>query len=494
MAGKEIIQLDHIHKRFPGVYALNDISIKLREGEIHALVGENGAGKSTLIKIIAGVLPYDEGNYYFYGKPVGISDTRSAMQQGISVIYQELNLANNLSIAENIFFGNLPKSYFGLVDRKTLYMRSQEVMNELGLHMNPRTVVGHLSIAQQQLVEIAKSLVRQPKVIIMDEPTSALSPKEITNLFSVIRKLKEDGSAILFVSHKLDEVFEISDLITVFRDGCHIHTGRTETLKHEELIKMMVDRENVCGYLKKPVNIGNCVLSVQGLTTSRISEANFSVRSGEIVGFSGLMGAGRSELARAIFGVDKRIKGHIRIAGKNVRKNSPVAAFRAGIGMIPESRKDDGLFLNFTVRNNTTICALKNYIRMLFIDPRKEAVDTNKIIDDLNIRTTGIMQMIFNLSGGNQQKVIIGRWLLMKNLKVLIVDEPTRGIDVGAKAEIYEILNRLTETGLAIIMMSSELPEILCLCDRIYVMRGGKIVYEVERIHATEKLLLQYSI
>ena len=491
---EEVINLKHIHKRYPGVYALRDVSITLRRGEIHALVGENGAGKSTLIKILSGILPHDEGEYYFEGKLSAVSGARSALTRGISVVHQELNLASNLSVAENIFYGNLPVTRLGLVDRKTLYNRSQEIISELGLNINPRLKVEHLSIAQQQLVEIAKSLIKKPKVIILDEPTSALSSSEVANLFGVLNKLKMQGTAILFVSHKLNEVLEISDQITVFRDGLHITTDVTSEFTREKLISLMVGREDVTGYIKKPVSIGETVLSVKDITTSRVYGANFEVRAGEIVGFSGLMGAGRTELARAVFGIDKRSKGSIYMEGKRIRKNSAVAAYNAGLGLIPESRKDDGLFLNFTVRVNMTISALKNYLRMLVVDSRKESTDVNRIIDELNIKTTGLTQIIFNLSGGNQQKVIIGRWLLKKDLKVLIVDEPTRGIDVGAKTEIYEILNKLAENGLAIVIMSSELPELLSLCDRIYVMKGGEIVAEVPRSEATEEALLMHSI
>lgn len=493
-AVKPIIELKNIHKRFPGVYALKGVSLDIRPGEVHALMGENGAGKSTLIKIISGAYMPDEGEYLMEGKPVAIRNTADAIDKGVTVVYQELNLANNLSVAENIFFGCLPMDSLGRVKWDKLYKDAGKYLERIGLDINPRTKVGYLSVARQQMVEIAKSLSKEPRVIIMDEPTSALSPKEVSNLYDVIRKLRESGVGILYVSHKLEEIFELADRVTVFRDGEYVGTEHTKDLNQDKLISMMVGRELSDMYPKTQTELGGKVLEVEGLTTEYVKDISFYVRGGEIVGFSGLMGAGRTELARALFGVDEKLNGTVRINGSAVDLKSTHKAVRIGIGMIPENRKDEGILANLCVKKNMTISTLRQFRKGLFLKHEFEKNKVEGMINDLRIKTPSQKQLISNLSGGNQQKVIVARWLLKDDIKVLIVDEPTRGIDVGAKAEIYGILDRLAQQGLAIIMMSSEMPEILGICDRTYVLRAGRITGEFDRSEATQERLLACAI
>ena len=487
---KPIIELIKIHKQFPGVYALKDISLDIKPGEVHALMGENGAGKSTLIKIMSGAYMPDSGSYLIDGREANINSTYDAIEKGISVIYQELNVASNLSIAENVYYGCLPVNKFGKVDWNKLYAQTQIYLDEIGLAESPKMKVGYLSVAKQQMVEIAKSLSKRPRVIIMDEPTSALSPKEIDNLFSVINRLRKKGTGILYVSHKLDEIFTIADRVTVMRDGEYVGTERTENLNTDKLISMMVGR-NLCDmYPKTQSKIGDKVLEVNGLTTEYVKDITFHVRKGEIVGFSGLMGAGRTELARALFGADERLNGEIRIDGKRIPPDSTRSAVKCGLGMVPESRKDEGIFPNLCVRKNMTISTIRQFTKLASVKGELEQKRVETMIGDLKVKTPGLHQLIVNLSGGNQQKVIVARWLLKDDLKVLIIDEPTRGIDVGAKAEIYGILDRLAQAGLAIIMMSSEMCEILSMCDRVYVMKNGKITGEFGREEATQEALL----
>jgi ABC-type sugar transport system ATPase subunit len=489
-----LINVNNIHKRFPGVYALKGINFELYPGEIHALMGENGAGKSTLIKIIAGVFNYEKGNYYIEEEKADINEPIDAIHKGISVIYQELNLVENLSVAENIYFGNLPTTRSGRVLWKELEENTRKALKEVGLNINPRNKVGYLSMAQQQLVEIAKALSHNSRVLIMDEPTSALSPKEIDNLFNLIRELKNKGVGIIYVSHKIEEIFALTDRVTVLRDGEHIGTKRTDELTESTLISMMVGRELSDMFPKTPPVIKEEVLEVRGLTTAKVKDINFEVKSGEIVGFSGLMGSGRTELAKAIFGVDKRLQGSVIVDKREVLPNSTLIAKQLGLGLIPESRKEEGIIPNLSVKNNISIASLNQFKKKFSLNKILETKCVKDIINNLSIKTPSLDQLIVKLSGGNQQKVIVARWLMKENLKVLIIDEPTRGIDVGAKAEIYAILNRLAHEGLAVVMMSSEMPEILSMCDRIYVMKNGQITGQYSREEATQEKLLASAI
>ncbi len=484
-----VIQLRDIHKKFPGVHALRGVGFELEAGEVHALMGENGAGKSTLIKIMAGVYDY-EGAYLINGRPAEIAKPLDAIRCGISVIYQELNLVDELSIAENIFFGRLPVSRTGRVLWSEMYRRTEEYLADVGLRISPREKVGRLAVSSRQLVEIAKSLSLNAKVIIMDEPTSALCPAEIEKLFALIRRLKERGVGIVYVSHKIDEIFAVSDRVTVFRDGEWVGTKKTEELTNESLISMMVGRELSSLLPKTAPILGEEVLTVQGLCTEKIKNVSISARRGEIVGFAGLMGAGRTELTRALMGLDKRVSGSVRVGGIELPPNDPVKAREAGMGLVPEDRKLDGIFPDLSVKENMSIISLKELRRGIGISQILENGAVEDMITRLAIRTPSSKQLIAKLSGGNQQKVILARWLIKKGMKILIVDEPTRGIDVGAKAEIYRILDKLAHEGMAILMMSSEMPELLGMCDRIYVMSGGQISNELKASDATQETIL----
>ncbi len=499
MAAAPIIELKNIHKRFPGVHALRDVSLSVNAGEVHALVGENGAGKSTLIKVIAGFHRPDEGEFLIDGRPANIATAADAIRERITVVYQELNVVDSLSIAENVFYGRLPATRFGRILWDKLYRDTKEVLDRIGLDMDPRRKAGLLSIAQKQMVEIAKALSENPRLVVMDEPTSALAPVEIGNLYRVIKKLRSEGVGIIYISHKLDEVFELADRITVLRDGQFIRCTAAADIDEAALIASMVGRklEDMFGEERAtPIpGDGPPALRCEGLTTDTVKNISFSVRKGEIVGFSGLMGAGRTELARAIFGFDRRLGGSVKVYGEELRANHMPSSVNAGLGMVPESRKDEGVFPNLTVRQNITISSLKQYSgRARRLSRAGERAVSTRIIRDMSVKTPGMEQQLVNLSGGNQQKVIIGRWLAKENLRMLIVDEPTRGIDVGAKSEIYALLKTMAAKGLGILVMSSEMPELLGICDRIYVMRNGRITGEFDRSEATQEKLLTRAI
>jgi len=494
MEGKTpIIQMRGIHKYFPGVHALKDVSFDLYPGEVHAMVGENGAAKSTLIKLMSGVYASDEGSYRFGEASDQISSPNDAIQRGLSVIYQELNLVRSLSVAENIFFGRLP-SRRGRVLWKILYEDTRTFLNIVGLDVRPSTKVQHLSVAQQQLVEIAKAISLHAKVIVMDEPTSALSPKEIDSLFQVIQQLKTDDVAIVYVSHKLEEVFAVADRITVLRDGAAVGTMDARQVDQVELIEMMVGRKLIDMFPPRVHTLGEILLDVRNLSSEKVTDLSFTVRTGEIVGFSGLMGAGRTEMTRALFGIDPRINGSVTMNNQEIEKNSPVAARKAGIGLMSENRKEEGVLPALSIKKNASIVALDQFSSWMRIHTKKEVADVEKIASVLDIKTPSIDQLISKLSGGNQQKVLLSRWLIKRNLRLLIIDEPTRGIDVGAKREIYEILNSLACDGLSILIVSSEMSEILGMCDRIYVMKGGRITGEFKAEDADEKSLLAKAI
>lgn len=494
MEQKPYIQLNHIHKTFPGVYALRDVSLSVYPGEVHGLVGENGAGKSTLIKVMAGYHTANQGEYLIEGKPAQIHSPNDAIRSGIAVVYQELNVVDSLSVAENMYFGRLPRTAAGTVRWKKLYEDTRTILERLGLSIDPKRKVGYLSIAQKQLVEIARSISMNPRVIIMDEPTSALAPTEIEIILHIVKKLKEQKVGILYISHKLDEVLEICDRITVLRDGEFIQCLEGSQSTEDRLINLMVGRK-----LDEMFRRSNCAeeeiaLKVEGLTSEKVKDIDFYVKRGEIVGFSGLMGAGRTELAKAVYGEDPRLKGTVEIYGKPVGKNSKEKSVKMGMGFIPEDRKDEGIFPNLGIKKNTTISSMEGCSVKGVIKGAREREITDRMIEELRIKTPDREQLIVNLSGGNQQKVLIARWLAKKNLKVLIVDEPTRGIDVGAKAEIYGLLDSLARSGLAVVVMSSEMQEILGVCDRIYVMRGGRIVGEYTAEEATQEKLLSSAI
>ena len=489
MNSTPIIELSGIHKRFPGVYALQDVDFAVNAGQVHALVGENGAGKSTLIKIIAGAYGFDAGTYRIGGEQAHIGGPSESIAKGVVVVYQELELVASLSVAENIFFGRLP-ARFGRVEWRQLYARAAELLAAVGLDVDPQMKVGYLGIAAQHLVEIARALSHDAQLIVMDEPTSALSPQEIERLLKLIEELKQRGVGIVYVSHKLEEVLRIADQITVLRDGQRVVCSDAKGLDEERLVTLMVGRDVEGSFAVRDATFGSSVLEVEGMSSLAVRDISFSVRAGEIVGFSGLMGAGRTELARALMGVDRRLSGQVRVGGVNLPPSSPVAARRLGLGLVPEDRRESGIFPRRSVCENASIAALEDLSTLGRIRERAERKAVDAWVERLAVRTPNIDQEIAKLSGGNQQKVLLARWLLVANLKVLIVDEQTRGIDVGAKAEIYSLLGELAEGGLGIVVLSSEMAEILGLCDSIHVLRAGRMVASFSREQATAESLL----
>ncbi len=488
------LEMRHISKTYPGVRALDDVSLEVRQGEIHAVVGENGAGKSTLMKILAGAQPKDSGEILIDGKPVHIETPQQAMDLGVSIIYQEFNLVPYLNAAENIFLGREPRAALpGFVDFKTMYREAQQIIDRLGVPINVRTPVNRLSVAQQQMVEIAKATSRKSKIIVMDEPSATLTEHELQSLFNLMRQLKAEGIAIVYISHRLEEIFEICDRVTVLRDGHWIATHDVKDVTREEIIRLMVGRELKHMIPKEQAEIGEPALRVRNLSRKGVlHDINITVHKGEVLGIAGLVGAGRTELARCIFGADPFESGTVELFGKPVRIKSPQDAIRMGIGLVTEDRKAQGLILGMVVRENITLANLPAVSAFNFILAAREREVARKYVDDLQIKTPSIEQIVQNLSGGNQQKVVLAKWLFT-NSKVLIFDEPTRGIDVGAKTEIYQLMNELARKGVAIIMISSELPEILGMSDRIVVMHEGRVTGELTREEATQEKIMNLA-
>jgi ribose transport system ATP-binding protein len=485
--------MSHISKSFPGVQALRDVQFEVRQGEIHALMGENGAGKSTLMKILAGIYHPDSGTIEIDGRPLTIETPAQARSIGISIIHQELNLSPNLSVAENICMGREPHSFAGWLDTRAMNRAAQEVLQQVGATFPPTTIVSALSIAQQQLVEIAKSLSEHARILVMDEPTASLSERETQKLFDIIRTLRSQGIAIIYISHRMSEVYELADRVTVLRDGQYVGTLEGDAINADELIRRMVGRSLNDLYVHEEVEPGATALEVHNLTNGHgIGPASLTLKRGEIVGLAGLIGAGRTELARLIFGADHVSRGEIRVDGKPVKIKHPIDAIRIGIGLVPESRKEQGLFLQMAIQENITINAMPTLSIAGFLDAHRLRRSAQKQVDDLSIRLASLDQAVMNLSGGNQQKVVLGRWLTL-GPKVLLLDEPTRGVDVGAKAEIYHIMSQLAQNGVAILMISSELPEILGMSDRILVMREGKIVAELPGRTTTQEEIMLHA-
>lgn len=488
-----VLQATHIHKRFPGVHALDDVSIDVHAGEVLALVGENGAGKSTLMKILAGAIQPDEGTVTIAGEEVSIANPRQSQALGIGIIYQELSLVDALSVGENIFLGDLPRSRVmnWKVDWPELWRRTEVLLERVGCPVGPRTQVSQLSVAQKQMVEIARALARNVRILILDEPTSSLTSQETATLFEIIRSLKERGVGIIYISHRLEEVFEIAQRATVLRDGRLVGTIDVASATPEKLISMMVGRDLSHLFVRAAESYGPVVLQVRGLRRKGVLEdIDFEVRPGEILGLAGLVGSGRTELVRAVFGADPVDAGETLIEGTPVRIRSPRDAVRLGIGFVPEDRKQQALFLRMAVRENISVPVLTRIgATPAFPSRSRERSLANKYIGDLNIRTPSMEQMVGALSGGNQQKVIIARWLAT-NPRILILDEPTRGIDVGAKAEVHALIADLAEHGVAIIMVSSELPEVLGMSHRVLVMRQGRIAADLPRSEATEESIM----
>lgn len=489
----DLLKLVGICKSFPGVRALHNVHMEVQKGEVHALLGENGAGKSTLMKILSGAYTRDSGEIYWEGQKIEIHNPREAQRLGIGIIYQEFNLVPQLSIAENVWISREPmkNKAIDLLDWPEMYSRTQKLLDDMNLDLDPRRPVAGLGVAHQQMVEIAKALSLDAKLLIMDEPTSALADAEINQLFTIIRKLKERGVSVVFISHHLDEVLEICDRGTILRDGEFIKTIPMQNTTQEELIQLMVGRSLDQQYPKVVSRRGEEALRVEGLNRQKtLRNISFSAYTGEILGIAGLVGAGRTELVKAIFGADKIDSGKIYVFGKEVKIMSPENAISAGIGLLPEDRKQEGLVLLLSVLHNVSMSSLdklKNSIGLLRL--KEEKVTVGDFVQKLRIATPGIGQKVQNLSGGNQQKVVLAKWLAGKS-RILIFDEPTRGIDVGAKVEVYNLMNSLVENGNAVIMVSSEMPELLGMSDRILVMHEGHIVTEIDRAKATEENIL----
>lgn len=487
--GKVLLEMKNISKTFPGVKALDNVEFRIYEGEAMGFLGENGAGKSTLMKILSGIYSKDEGEIIFDGHPFDVSTPKEAIDSGIAIIHQEFNLVNNMNIYENIYLGReIVKS--GRLDKKTMYDKSKELLAKLDIHLDPSTIVGKLSLAQMQMVEIARALSMNAKIIIMDEPTDALTSREVDKLFNVIEQLKKDKKGIVYISHRLEEISRICDKFIVLRDGKYIGERNVLESSEEEIIAMMVGRDLEDYIPYKCTADGEVSLEVKDVENDYVSGISFNVKHGEILGIAGLVGAGRTELAKTIYGHYPIRKGNIYLNGKELTLKNEKDGIDNGIVYVSEDRKRDGLILNMDVCKNMTLSSLSQLIENGKINNKRELEVVNQYIKDMNIKTPSSSQIIENLSGGNQQKVAIAKGL-MTNPDVLILDEPTRGVDVGAKSEIYELLNGIKEQGKAIIVISSDMPEILGLSDRILVINEGKVKGELLREEASQEKIME---
>lgn len=489
--GEVILTMTGIDKSFPGVHALDHVNLELKKGEVHALMGENGAGKSTLMKVLTGIYKKDSGSIVYEGKEVEFKNPREAQDAGIVIVHQELNMLNHLTVAQNIFIG---REFMNgkLINDAKMNQAARELFEQLHIDINPKEKMGDLTVGKQQMCEIAKAISHKAKVIIFDEPTAALTESEIEALFKIIRDLKAQGLGIVYISHRMDEIKMITDRVTVMRDGGYVGTLITAESTKDDIINMMVGRviyedPKTESAVKPDAPV---VLKVEHLNAGRmVQDVSFELRKGEILGFSGLMGAGRTETARALFGADPKDSGDIYVNGKKVDIKSPVDAVKCGIGYLSEDRKRYGIVVGKSVAENSTMADLDEFMSGIFINKKKEAEIAQKYVDLLKTKTPGVDQLVVNLSGGNQQKVVIAKWLV-RNCDILIFDEPTRGIDVGAKSEIYQLMNQLAEEGKSIIMISSEMTEILRMSDRIIVMCEGKVTGEIDISEATQENIM----
>ncbi len=494
MTEDAILSMQKIRKEFHGVLALDDVNFELRKGEVHVLLGENGAGKSTLVKILSGAHSLTSGEISLFGTPVAIDSPKHAQKLGIGIIYQELNLIPSLSAAENIFLGREATNKLGLINAALLQKDARTLLDGLGLHIDCAAPIKSFGIAQRQMIEVAKALSLKARILIMDEPTSALSETEIKQLFDTIRKLKSTGVSVIYISHRMEEIFEIGDRVTVLRDGKYIGTRNIRETSNPELVKMMVNRELKEQYPRQRTPIGEEVLRVEGMSVrGGLKNISFSLHRGEILGISGLLGSGRTELARAIFGVDRPASGRIFVHGKVQKIGSPRAAIRQRMGFLTEDRKSQGLVLSLSVKENITLASLDSCSRLGVIRFRKEEELAGDYSRSLRIKTPNLRQKTLHLSGGNQQKVVLAKWLCSK-AEIFIFDEPTRGIDVGSKLEIYQLMNKLTESGVAIIMISSDLPEIMGMSDRILIMHQHAIAAEMPAGEANPETIMRYAL
>ncbi|MFT4110741.1 sugar ABC transporter ATP-binding protein [Propionicimonas sp.] len=485
-----VLELKDVSKSFGAVIALRRADLALRAGSIHAVVGENGAGKSTLVKIMAGLYQRDTGTFEMDGAPVHFRSTAEAKAAGIAVIYQEPTLFPDLSVTENVFMGRQPVGRFGRIDKAAMRAEVVELMNRLGVRIDPDRLTDGLSIADQQIIEIAKAISLDARVLIMDEPTAALSGVEVERLFAVARSLRDEGRALMFISHRFDEVFGLCDTVTVMRDGTYISTEAIADTSEAEIVRLMVGREVKELFPKVPAEIGRPLLQVDGLTMAgTFADISFTVRSGEIVALAGLVGAGRSEVARAVFGVDPYEAGQVRLDGVALPKQNPAASMRAGLALVPEDRRKQGLVIDATVATNITDAIRPTLTKFGLITARRENHEAQLWARKLEVKTAALDAVAGTLSGGNQQKVVLAKWLAA-NPKVLIIDEPTRGIDVGTKSEVHRMMSELAGMGLAILMISSELPEVLGMADRVLVMHEGRITADIPRAEATPETVM----
>lgn len=490
-----ILEMKNIDKRFSGVHALKSVSFDLRAGEVHALMGENGAGKSTLMKVLTGIHTMDDGEITLFGNKVKFTDISQSQQAGISMIHQELNMMNHLTVAQNIYIGREPLIKNFYIDDKKMEEDAKKLFDKIGVDIDPSVTLGTLTVGKQQMVEIAKAVSHDSKLLILDEPTAALTQTEVDELFAIMNDLRDKGIGMIYISHRMDEINRISDRITVMRDGEYVGTLNTKETTKDEIVKMMVGRV-VYGDKKEVSNVPDnapVVLEVKNLCSGNtIKNVSFKLKKGEILGFSGLMGAGRTEVARAIFGADRYDSGEIFINGKKVAINEPFTAVKHGICYLSEDRKQYGLMLNKSISENTVLSSLDKFIKFGWINDKKIARESKKYNEKLRTKTPSMEQLLKNLSGGNQQKVIIARWL-MKDSDIFIFDEPTRGIDIGAKSEIYDLIEDLAANGKSIIMISSELSEVQRLSDRVVVMCEGRITTELDIADATQEEIMKYA-
>ncbi|KQL32751.1 sugar ABC transporter ATP-binding protein [Bacillus sp. FJAT-25509] len=491
---KNILEMSHLTKRFPGVIALQNVSLKVKAGTVHALMGENGAGKSTLMKCLFGIYSMDEGKIFLDGKEVGFANSKQALENGVSMVHQELNQVREQNVMDNLWLGRYPKKGI-FIDEKKMYEDTVAIFKSLDISIDPRSRVSTLSVSEMQMVEIAKAVSYHSKIIVMDEPTSSLTEKEVDHLFKIIRKLQSENVAIIYISHKMEEILKISDEVTIMRDGQYIATKSAKDLTTEEIIKLMVGRDLSQRFPSKVNQPGEVILKVKDLTAedeSSFSKINFELRKGEILGIAGLVGSKRTEVMESLFGMRAIRSGEIEIHGKKVLNRSPQQAIKNGFALVTEERRMTGIYPDLSISFNTIIANIAQYKKGIFLSDRKVHDDTKWVIDSMKVKTPSQKTSIGSLSGGNQQKVIIGRWLLT-NPEVLLLDEPTRGIDVGAKFEIYQLINQLAAGGKGIIMISSEMPELLGVTDRILVMSNGKVAGIVDTATTSQEEIMRLA-
>jgi len=487
------IRLENIKKSFGDNVVLSDTNFDLNTGEIHALVGENGAGKSTLMNILTGLHGQNEGKILIDGVETKFSNPKEAEENGVSFIHQEMITWPDMTVLENMFMGKEIKNSIGWVNNKEMAEQAKDVFADLGFSIDVNREMRSLSVGQQQLIEISKTLLNNAKVIIMDEPTAALAGKEIKTLFDIIKKLTAEGVSIIYISHRMEEIFEISDRVTVMRDGATVSTKPTKDTDNDEIVKQMVGRDIENYYPDMNIKRGNVILEVEHLSSQNIFEdVSFKLHEGEILAFSGLMGAGRTEIMRAIFGADASSSGQIKVNGNKMKIKSPYDAIKAGIGFVTENRKDEGLILDFSIRDNISLTALNEFSKGGWINYKEEGEFVNLLVKRLNVKMTDVDQPVLSLSGGNQQKVVLAKWIGV-GLNVLILDEPTRGVDVGAKREIYELMKELAKRGVGIIVVSSDLPEVIGISDRVLVVHEGNITGELDKEEMSEENIMTYA-